>query len=56
MPGCRHASLTAEMIVGGLHKVVLSRILANRIDELPGLVADLMATIMMLNVGDKLKT
>jgi AcrR family transcriptional regulator len=56
MPGCRQAALTAEMIVGGLHEVVLSRILANRIDELPGLVDDLMATIMILNVGDKLKT
>ena len=36
MPGCRQAALTAEMIVGGLHEVVLSRVLANRIDELPG--------------------
>jgi AcrR family transcriptional regulator len=56
IPGCRQAELTAEMIVGGLHEVVLSRILANRIDELPGLVDDLMATIMVLNVGDKLKS
>lgn len=56
IPGCRRAELTAEMIVGGLHEVVLSRILANRIDELPGLADDLLATILMLNVGDKLKT
>jgi AcrR family transcriptional regulator len=53
IPGCRRAALTAEMIVGGLHEVVLSRILANRIDELPGMADDLLATILMLNVGDK---
>ncbi|HTX83109.1 MAG TPA: TetR/AcrR family transcriptional regulator [Streptosporangiaceae bacterium] len=55
IPGCRRAALTAEMIVGGLHEVVLSRILANRIDELPGMADDLLATILMLNVGDKVK-
>jgi hypothetical protein len=55
IPGCRRAALTAEMIVGGLHEVVLSRILANRIDELPDMADDLLATILMLNVGDKVK-
>jgi AcrR family transcriptional regulator len=55
IPGCRRAALHAETIVGGIHEVVLSRILANRIDELPGLVDDLLATILMLDVGDKLK-
>ena len=55
IPGCRRAALHAETIVGGIHEVVLSRILANRIDELPGLADDLLATILMLDVGaDKL--
>lgn len=55
IPGCRRAALAAETIVGGIHEVVLSRILANRIDELPALADDLLATILMLEVGaDKL--
>jgi AcrR family transcriptional regulator len=51
IPGCQRAALTAETIVGGIHEVVLSRILANRIDELPGLVDELLATILMLDVA-----
>lgn len=47
IPGCRRAAVSAEMIVGGIHEVVLSRILANRIDELPGLADDLLATVLM---------
>jgi AcrR family transcriptional regulator len=54
LPGCRRAALTAETIVGGIHEVVLSRVLANRVDELPALADDLLATILMLDVGDKL--
>jgi AcrR family transcriptional regulator len=46
IPGCRRAALTAEMIVGGIHEVVLNRMLAGRIDELPGLADDLLATIL----------
>jgi AcrR family transcriptional regulator len=56
LPGCRRAALTAETIVGGIHEVVFSRILTGRVDELPGLADDLLATILMLDVGaDKLK-
>ena len=51
IPGCRRAALTAETIVGGIHEVVFSRILADRIDELPGLADDLLATILMLDIG-----
>jgi AcrR family transcriptional regulator len=51
IPGCRRAELTAEMIVGGIHEVVMSRILANRIDELPAMADDLLATILMLDAG-----
>lgn len=51
IPGCRRAALTAEMIVGGIHEVVMSRILANRIDELPAMADDLLATILMLDAG-----
>jgi AcrR family transcriptional regulator len=51
IPGCRRAALTAETIVGGIHEVVLRRILANRVDELPGMANDLLATILMLDVG-----
>lgn len=40
--------LTAETIVGGIHEVVFNRILADRIDELPGMVDDLMTTILMI--------
>jgi AcrR family transcriptional regulator len=55
IPGCSRAALAAETIVGGIHEVVLSRILANRVEELPGLADDLLATILMLDVGaDKL--
>jgi AcrR family transcriptional regulator len=49
IPGCRRASLAAETIVGGIHEVVFSRILAGRIDELPGLADDLLVTILMLD-------
>jgi AcrR family transcriptional regulator len=51
VPGCRRASLTAETIVGGIHEVVFNRILAGRIDELPGMVDDLLAAILMLDAG-----
>jgi AcrR family transcriptional regulator len=50
IPGCRRAALAAETIVGGIHEVVFSRILANRIDELPDLADDLLATILMLDL------
>ncbi len=47
IPGCRRAGLAAETIVGGIHEVVLNRILANRIDELPALADDLLVTFLM---------
>lgn len=49
IPGCQRAALTSETIVGGIHEVVFSRILANRIDELPGLADDLLVAILMLD-------
>ncbi len=48
-PDCQIAALAAETIVGGIHEVVFSRILADRTDELPGLVDDLLTTILMLD-------
>jgi AcrR family transcriptional regulator len=51
IPGCQRAALTSETIVGGIHEVVFNRILANRIDELPGLADDLLVTILMLDEG-----
>jgi AcrR family transcriptional regulator len=51
IPGCPRAALAAETIVGGIHEVVFSRILADRIDELPGLADDLLVTILMLDLG-----
>jgi AcrR family transcriptional regulator len=51
IPGCRRAALTAETIVGGIHEVVFRRILADRIDELPDLADELLATILMLDVA-----
>jgi AcrR family transcriptional regulator len=53
IPGCRRAALAAETIVGGIHEVVFRRILANRIDELPGLADDLLATILMVELGGR---
>jgi AcrR family transcriptional regulator len=47
-PRWRVPALTAETVVGGIHEVVFNRILAGRIDELPGLVDDLMTTILMI--------
>jgi AcrR family transcriptional regulator len=49
LPGCQRAPLAAETIVGGIHEVVFRRILANRTDQLPGLVDDLVATLLMLD-------
>ncbi len=51
IPGCRRARLASQTIVGGIHEVVLSRILANRIDELPALADDLLLTFLMLDIG-----
>ena len=45
----RWAALTAEIIAGGIHEVVLGRVLSHRIDELPGMADDLLSTILMLN-------
>jgi AcrR family transcriptional regulator len=50
-PDCPVAALAAETIVGGIHEVVFSRILAGRTDELPGLVDDLLTTILMFGTG-----
>jgi AcrR family transcriptional regulator len=51
IPGCKRAALTAEMIVGGIGEVVMNRILADRIEELPGMADDLLTTILMLDAG-----
>jgi AcrR family transcriptional regulator len=51
IPRCRRAALTAEIIVGGIHEAVLSRILSGRIDELPSMADDLLQTILLLNDG-----
>jgi AcrR family transcriptional regulator len=50
VPSCRQPALTAETIVGGIHEAVFSRILADRIDELPGLADDLLVALLMLDV------
>jgi AcrR family transcriptional regulator len=50
VPSVRLPALTAEAIVGAIHEVVLSRILAGRIDELPGLADDLLIAVLMLDV------
>ena len=50
VPSCRRPALTAETIVGGIHEAVFSRVLADRIDELPGLANDLLVAILMLDV------
>jgi AcrR family transcriptional regulator len=50
-PTCPVAALAAETIVGGIHEVVYSRILAGRTAELPGLADDLLTTILMLGSG-----
>jgi AcrR family transcriptional regulator len=50
VPSCHRPALTAETIVGGIHEVVFTRILADRIDELPGLADDLLVAILMLDV------
>jgi AcrR family transcriptional regulator len=50
VPSCRRAALTAETLVGGIHEVVFSRILAGRTGELPGLADDLLVAILKLDV------
>ena len=49
IPGCQRAALAAETIVGGIGEVVMNRILADRIDELPDMADDLLTTILMLD-------
>lgn len=49
VPDCPRPALAAETIVGGIHEVVFNRILADRIDELPGLADDLLVTLLMLD-------
>jgi AcrR family transcriptional regulator len=50
VPSCQRPALTAETLVGAIHEVVFSRILADRTGELPGLVGDLLVAILMLDV------
>jgi len=50
VPSCQQPALTAETLVGGIHEVVFNRILAGRIEELPGLAGDLLVAILMLDV------
>ena len=51
VPGCTVAPLAAETIVGGIYEVVYNRVFAGRTAELPGLVDDLLATILMVTAG-----
>jgi AcrR family transcriptional regulator len=51
VPGCTVAPLAAETIVGGIYEVVFSRVFAGRTDALPGLVDDLLTTILMVAAG-----
>lgn len=50
-PDCPVAALAAETIVGGINEVVFRRILADATDELPGLVEDLLAAILIVSVS-----
>jgi AcrR family transcriptional regulator len=52
VPGCRAPLLAAETIVGGIHEVVYTRILEGRTAALPGLVDDLLSTILMAGGDD----
>jgi AcrR family transcriptional regulator len=51
VPGCTIAPLAAETIVGGIYEVVFNRVFADRTNELPGLVDDLLSTILMVAAG-----
>jgi hypothetical protein len=51
-PACTAAELAAETIVGGIHDVAYRRILAGQTEDLPGLVEDLLATIMVSTAGE----
>lgn len=51
LPGCRVGALAAEAIVGGIHEVVYTRILAGRGSELPGLTDDLLTVITVVGEG-----
>src|SRR5690348_2817006 len=51
VPSCRRPALTAETIVGGIYEVVFSRILADRAGELPSMVDDLLAAVLLLDVN-----
>jgi AcrR family transcriptional regulator len=50
VPSCQRPELTAETLVGGIHEVAFSRILAGRTSELPGLADDLLVAILVLDV------
>jgi AcrR family transcriptional regulator len=53
VPSCRRPELTAEIIVGGIYEVVLSRVLAGRTGELLGMTDDLLVAILMLDIDPK---
>src|SRR5262249_34634876 len=50
VPSSKRHELSAETIVGGIHEVVFSRVLAGRTGELPGLAGDLLVAVLMLDV------
>jgi AcrR family transcriptional regulator len=46
-------ALTAETLVGGIYEVVYSRVLQGRGDELPGLLPDLLFSVLLPYVGQE---
>jgi AcrR family transcriptional regulator len=49
-------ALTAETLVGGIYEVVYSRVLQGRGDELPGLLPDLLFSVLLPYVGQETAT
>ena len=49
-------SLTAETVVGGVYEVIYSRVVAGRTQELPGLLPELLYTVLVPFVGADVAT
>jgi AcrR family transcriptional regulator len=51
VPGATPPTLTAQTIVGGIYEVVYSRLVENRVSELPELLPDLAFAVMLPYAG-----
>jgi AcrR family transcriptional regulator len=49
----RPPSLTSEAVVGGIHQIIYARLVRGEVDTLPGLLPDLVYTLLLPYVGHR---